>query len=604
MNYKKIACLVVSVVMTVSVFTGCASKPLAGTPAGTPAGTAAVVATKLVNPGEGTPRNQTLYVNGLQWGAPTNFNPLAASPAWPVTGPSREVIYETLFMFNQLDGSLQPLLGSKYAWTDDHTLTVTMNKDAHWNDGKPLTAADVAYTYNLGKKYDVSFKSYWDYLESVTATDAATVTIKLSKINYNRITVLESFASLYILPKHIWEALETKNNNSIVELRKEVNDKPVASGPYKVFFYNDQKITVARDDNYWGKAASAFGKLPVPLYITHNVYKDNAAGDIAFKANEVDVSQQFTPKVWDMWAKGAPIKTYLKDAPYYIPGTIPVMIFNTTKKGLDNPIVRRAIAMAIDYKKISDVAMSGYSATMVPSLSLLTSAEQAFIDPAQLKSLQWTTDVVAANKLLDTISTVGADQIRVLKDGTRLGTWYAECPYGYSDHMASLEIVALSAKAVGIDIKTKFPEKPVFINDEQTGKFDIAMDSNGGSPGPGVSQPWARARALMSSLSVPAVGTPAFWNYGRYKNPAADALLLKIPQETDAAILKDLYTQLNKIYLTDIPAIGLMYRPYRFHTVNETVWTGFPVDGDKSNVPPMICTDAYGIKALYMIKAK
>jgi peptide/nickel transport system substrate-binding protein len=598
MNYKKIACLAFSLAMTASMFAGCASKP-----APAPAATGTATATKLVNPGDATPRNQTLYVNGLQWGAPANFNPLAASPAWPIAiGAARNLTYETLFMFNQLDGSLQPLLGSKYAWTDDHTLTVTMNKDAHWNDGKPVTADDVAYTYNLGKKYDVSFKGYWDYLDSVTATDAQTVTLKLSTTNYNRLTVLESLSGLYILPKHIWEALETKDNNSIVDLRKEINDKPVGSGPYKLFFYNDQKITIARDDNYWGKATSEFGKLPAPVYITHNIFKDNASGDTAFKAGEVDVSQQFTPKVWDMWASGAPVKTYLKAAPYYIAGSIPEIIFNTTKKGLDNPVVRKAIAMSIDYKKISDVAMSGYSAAMVPSLNLLTSAEQALIDPSQLTSLQWTTDIAAANKLLDTVSTKGADGIRVLKDGTKLGTWFAECPFGWSDWNASLEIVAQSAKAVGIDIKTKFPESPVWTNDEQNGKFDIIMDTPGG--GPSVSQPWARARALMSSLSVPAVGTPAFWDFGRYKNPAADALLAQIPQQTDAAKLKDLYTQLNKIYLTDVPTVGLMYRPALFYTVNESVWTGFPVDGDGSNIPPMICTDAYGIKALYGIKAK
>lgn len=232
-----------------------------------------------------------------------------------------------------------------------------------------------------------------------------------------------------------------------------------------MFFYNDQKVTIARDDSYWGKAKSAFGKLPVPTYITDNIFKDNAGGNAAFKAGEVDVSQQFIPKVWDMWANGAPVKTFLKAAPYYIAGSIPEIIFNTTKKGLDNPVVRKAIAMSIDYKKISDVAMSGYSAAMVPSLNLLTSAEQALIDPAQLTNLQWTTDVAAANKLLDTVSTKGADGIRVLKDGTKLGTWFAECPFGWSDWNASLEIVAQSTKAIGIDIKTKFPEAAVWTND-------------------------------------------------------------------------------------------------------------------------------------------
>ncbi len=49
---------------------------------------------------------------------------------------------------------------------------------------------------------------------------------------------------------------------------------------------------------------------------------------------------------------------------------------------------------------------------------------------------------------------------------------------------------------------------------------------------------------------------------------------------TDEAELKDAYTELVKIYLTDIPSFTLMYRPQSFHAVNESVWTGFPHEGD------------------------
>ena len=55
-----------------------------------------------------------------------------------------------------------------------------------------------------------------------------------------------------------------------------------------------------------------------------------------------------------------------------------------------------------------------------------------------------------------------------------------------------------------------------------------------------------------------------------------------------------MYTELNKIYLTDVPTVGLMYRPGLFYTVSEKVWTGFPVQGDGSNIPPQICTDGAG----------
>ncbi len=132
-----------------------------------------------------TPRNETLYVNGLQWGAPTNFNLLSGNPAFPINyGNSRELVYETLFMINQLDGALEPLLGTKYEWKDD-TLHVELNEDAKWNDGKPFTSEDVVYTYELGKKYDINWSSYWTNISEVTADGANAVNIKLNKDNPN-----------------------------------------------------------------------------------------------------------------------------------------------------------------------------------------------------------------------------------------------------------------------------------------------------------------------------------------------------------------------------------------------------------------------------------
>ncbi len=88
---------------------------------------------------------------------------------------------------------------------------------------------------------------------------------------------------------------------------------------------------------------------------------------------------------------------------------------------------------------------------------------------------------------------------------------------------------------------------------------------------------------------------------------AAIAILLRmhliqaIPDETDPATLKADYTELTRIYLTDIPSFTLMYRPQSFHTVNESVWTDFPHEGDGINppVPPLDLTDGYSIAGLY-----
>ena len=68
-----------------------------------------------------------------------------------------------------------------------------------------------------------------------------------------------------------------------------------------------------------------------------------------------------------------------------------------------------------------------------------------------------------------------------------------------------------------------------------------------------------------------------------------------------AAKLKELYTELVKIYLTEVPSFTLMYRPQSFHTVNESVWTNFPhaEDGTNPPVPPLDLTDGWSIAGLY-----
>lgn len=601
MRVKSAAKPLIALLLSAALLAGCQSvqPPSVSEPQGTvdpPAATTQNEPAPQTN--KETPRNETLYVNGLQWGPPTNFNLLSGNPAFPVNyGNSRELLYETLFMVNQLDGALEPLLGKSYEWTDDTTLRIELNADAKWSDATAFTADDVVYTYELGKKYDINWSSFWTYIQEVKADGAQAVEIKLNPDNPNKLTVLDSIELIPMLPKHIWEEIEKKNNNDLTAIRKEINDNPVGTGAYKLHFYNDQKITIIRDDNYWGQ--KLFGKLPAPKYITHVIYKDNAAGDLAFKSGQVDVSQQFIPQVWKMWEGGAPVKTYLKDAPYYLPGSMPSIFFNLSKDGLDNADVRRAIAMSINYDKISELAMSGYSAPMQPSLTLNSDAESKYIDQNAIKSLQWTTDVEGANALLDSIgATKGKDGIRVL-NGTRLGPFEIECPYGWSDWNAALEIVAQSAKAIGIEIRTKFPESPVWTNDLQTGKFDIIMNTPAGGVSP--SQPWNRAMTIMYSKGVAPLGEMAFWNWGRYQNDRADAIIEEIPSVSDEAKLKSLYTELNTIWLKDIPSIPLMYRPWVFDTVNESVWKGFPSEGDGTNIPPQISMDGSGIKALYQI---
>ena len=129
-------------------------------------------------------------------------------------------------------------------------------------------------------------------------------------------------------------------------------------------------------------------------------------------------------------------------------------------------------------------------------------------------------------------------------------------------------------------ITTYFPEANTYTNDYSTGNFDIMMNSVTGSS---ISNPWYRSMQLLSSsyndLEINFNG-----NWGGYENARADELLALIPHETDEEVLKEYYTELSEIYLTDVPSVSLMYRPQLFYVVNESVWTNYPEQGD--DIPP------------------
>ncbi len=281
---------------------------------------------------------------------------------------------------------------------------------------------------------------------------------------------------------------------------------------------------------------------------------------------------------------------------------MPSMFFNCEKPGLDQKEVRKAIAMATDYEQIIASAMSGQSQTfddLPRCIAGPSDADRSYIDFSALKDLQWkNADIDAANKLLDDagIKDEDGDGIREYK-GQKL-SFKAECPQGWTDWNASMEIVAAAGKEIGIEIETYFPDANAYYDDMTTCNFDICMWS---APGAGPMSPYSKAMFYFSEEYAKLASN---WsgNFGHYMNDDAEKILEKIPVETDEKKLGEYYTELSKIWLEECPSVALMYRPELFYAVNESVWTNYPAADDGRNIPPLDCTDGYGIAALYELE--
>jgi peptide/nickel transport system substrate-binding protein len=563
-------------------------------------GTAVVGASALAACGDDsgdtlTERQQTLFIAGFQWGPPPNFNPLSPTAAWPTAADQMQLIYETLFGFDLLDSSLKPSLATSLTESAD-SFVVKLQPDAKWQDGKPVTADDVIYTFELGKRNKtINYSSAWEYLDSVTKTDDKTVTFKLSATRANPGMTKTNLCKVPILPAHLWKDYETKNPN-IIEFQ---NMEPVGSGPYKLSSQNAQQLVFERFDDYWGKGVR--GKLPVPKKIVHPIFKDNSAGNLAFERGEVDIMQQFTPEIWKMWQeKKQPVGTWFEDTPYHLPGSLPMLTLNTTKPGLSNPKVRRALAHAIDYGRIAETAMSRYSVPANASLILPSEAEKKFWDEGEIKgSNGWKYDPAKAASLLEEAGAKkGGDGIYALADGTKLGPWKVQTPNGWTDWQAAVNIVVENLKALGVAVDVTFPEANVVTPAVQNGNYDLALFYIGASTDS--STPWARFRDVLDVRGTNAIGQSSFYNYGRFSDSRVAPLLDQAAKATGDAQVQPL-KELDKIYREGPPMIPLMYRPLDFYEFNQTVWTGFPT-AKNPTAPPTF--RGAGIKWLYDISPK
>ena len=532
----------------------------------------------------------TLFVSGFQWGPVTNLNPLGPSPAWPAGTGQSQFLYETLLRFNLLDGSLAPGLGKELQVKNATTLVVPLQSGTKWSDGTALSADDVVYTFELAKDVSVNYSNVWDYLESVKAVDPATVQFTAKNKPTNLLPIRNAIANVYILPKHIWSA---KGKSKILS---DTNLKPIGSGPFTLDKADQTQVALKRDDNYWGK--SVFGTAPMSA-INHPIFSSNQDADLKLEAGQIDAAQTFTAQIWKMWEdQHKPVGTWLKDKPYYLPGNIPLLQFNTSKKGLSNPKVRLAIAYAIDTATIVATAMSSYSDVPQPSMILPTGFEAKYFDAAAAKSDGWSYDPKKAISILedDLGAKKGSDGIYKLPDGTRLGPWKIITPTGWTDWNTACEVAAKSLKAVGMDVATEFPQAPNVTNQLQNGNFDMACWSYSGvSP----ASPWTRFRDAMDIRGVPGAGKTAYQNYGRFSNSEVAGLLDSAGGAATDAERKAAYDKLDAIFRKEVPQVPLMYRPLEFYEYNETNWTNFP-DEKNPYAPPM--WQGAGIGWLFKIK--
>ena len=357
---------------------------------------------------------------------------------------------------------------SWHASNGGKTWTFKTQPNAKWSDGKPLTAADAAWTINTDIKYKdgaaANAAGLVNHIKNATAPNATTLVV-----NYDEVPgptwVLGQFQQFFILPQHIWEKELGKNGAG---LKTFPNNAPiVGSGPFDIVKYQKNQVTLfKRNDSYWGTKPKIdeFGLQQ---------YSNDDAMVTALKAHDLDAIE----------AVPATAMKTLSNAGFEVsdvPGldqTDFIINSNPQKKNhreLLNLKVKEAFDHAVDRKKI--IAVTWLGAAKLPSTIIPASSGSGWHNP-HLEPVSF--DISLANKLLDQAGFKrGSDGIRVA-DGQKM-SYSVIAPTDVQSIPRTFQILQTDFGKIGVQLKqqamdsTAAFDKMIAPNNTYQ-DFDLAM---------------------------------------------------------------------------------------------------------------------------------
>ncbi len=525
MLWKRLVVSVLAVVTAGAVTTAChANSPSASTSHGR------VTALNLGDFGGGTNPQR-------------NFNPF--SPNALTFGYT----FEPLYVVSAYACDQKPWLATGYKWSGAKKLTFTLRSGIKWSDGKPFTSADVAFTFNMFKKYPaVDLNGIWRFLSSVTTAGPDTVIFNFKTASTPSFTPI---AQTLIVPAHIW--------SKAGDPAKFVNANPVGTGPFTVKSFNGQELVLQRNASYW-----LADKVKVDQLILHSAGSGGEVDKLKLASGQYDTNAMFVPDIQ---------KTYVAKDPqhnhYWFPsGGAITLDMNLTEKPFNDLGFRRAMTYAIDRDQIAKKPEFGYVQT-ASQTGLVLPREKEWLAPGIANNGNIPYDKAKADAMLTAAGyKKDASGNRLDKNGKQLSMSF-KVEAGYLDWIQAAQIIQSNLRALGIKVSLQTIQPTTLDNEKKLGNYDLAFGVQGGSCNmfQNFQQP------LASDQSAP-MGKPAVSNISRWIDPRTDQLLTTLQRATDVTQQKQLVGQLEKIMVDQVPTVPLWYGAvwFEYSTAKAVGW--------------------------------
>jgi peptide/nickel transport system substrate-binding protein len=495
---------------------------------------------------------ELVYKLGLTQGY-DGFNPFAhwSGPTWDTF----RLCYNFLTWYDT-DYQPTPDLATEWSTSDDGKVwTFAIREGMTWSDGKPLTARDIAYTYN--RILDTEHWAYIQYLvgvEKVEAPDDATLVITCEEPNAGMLALY-----IPILPEHVWK------NVADDDLENFKNIPLVGSGPFVLDeVKKDKWIKLVPNPDY-PEDLGGPPKLDEFWYvISQNM--DSVVQD--YKAGNLDAIVDWPASYYED-LKAQPGTTVSK-APAI--GFVEIG-FNCwdDPKSRGNPLlldvaIRQAVNYAIDKQSIVDTSMGG----LAPAGTSLFSTVQDVWHYEVPEDQQYAFDPVKAEQILEDAgySDTDGDGIREDAKGNKLEFRFASFNE-YPEQQAAAKKIAAYCDDVGIKLKLDMVDEGAFSDEAyDNANDDMFIWSWRGDIDPGF---------MLSTFTTTQILN---WGDSNYSNPEYDQLYDDQLQAVDPAnpedptLRKAVTDEMQAILYRDSPYIILWYN-INLQAWRTDTWTGY-----------------------------
>jgi peptide/nickel transport system substrate-binding protein len=492
-----------------------------------------------------------LTVESSQQNAVTkSFNPFVPSSAAYLLGAT-SLLYEPLLQANAVKpGSYYNWLATGYTWSDGgKSITFTIRPGVKWSNGSALTAGDVAFTYQMLKKYpDANTTGL--AIKSVSSSGDK-VTIGFPSPQYAN---LQNIAGqVYIVPQSVW--------SKVGDPGKYTDADPVGSGPYTLETFSGQGFTLGANASYWG-GKPAVSKVEFPTYASSN------SALSALQTDQLDWGGNFIAGVQQVFVSGS-----AKHHVWFPPVQTNSLEPNLTKFPTNQLPVRKAISLAIDRTALSQQAEGGLEPPVGNASGLTLPVFQQFLSPTVASStLPAHPDVTGAKALLKQAGYVmGSDGLFRTKSGQKLSIDITN-PSSFSDYAAGDALIAKQLRTAGIDARFVGQSVDAWSSDIATGNFQLTQHWSQTSVAPyQLYNDWLNSAQATNN---------AAGDYERLKDPNVDAMLTKLAGDSSVADQQSDLAPIEKYVADNLPIIPTVYGVV-FDEYNTGKFSGWPTQDNQ-----------------------